>query len=130
MNGSPIKEFKPKRGLRQGDPLTPVLFLIVAKGLAGLIREALRKGLFKGVKIGYNQVGISLLQFTNDTLFFCQPNYQSILVIKTMLQCFEITSRLKVNLHKSQVGAIGVCDEDMVVFSNCLNCKIMESIWV
>jgi len=59
-------------------------------------------------------------------LFFCQPNYQSILAIKTMLRCFEITSGLKVNFHKSQVGAIGVYDEDMVVFFNCLNCKIME----
>jgi len=40
INGSPTKEFKPKRGLRQGDPLAAFLFLIVAEGLAELVKEA------------------------------------------------------------------------------------------
>ena len=38
VNESPTTEFKPKKGLRQGDPLTPFLFLIVAEGLAGVVR--------------------------------------------------------------------------------------------
>jgi len=52
VNGSPKKEFKPKRGLRQGDPLASFLFLIVVEGLAGLVREAKRAGLFKRVEVG------------------------------------------------------------------------------
>jgi len=40
VNGSPTMEFKPTRGLRQGDPLTTLLFLVVVEGLAGLVRPS------------------------------------------------------------------------------------------
>ena len=40
INGSPTEEFKPTRGLRQGDPLAPFLFLVVAEGLVGIVRSA------------------------------------------------------------------------------------------
>lgn len=42
VNGSHYEEFHPGRGLRQGDPIAPFLFLIVAKGLSGFTKEALR----------------------------------------------------------------------------------------
>jgi len=72
VNGSPTEEFKPKRGLRQGDPLTPFLFLIVSEGLTRLVREAKRAGLFKGVEMGTQKVQVNLLQFADDTIFFLQ----------------------------------------------------------
>jgi len=43
VNGSPTEEFRPTKGLRHGDPLTPFLFLIVAKGIAGFVRQALKE---------------------------------------------------------------------------------------
>ncbi|XP_068491978.1 secreted RxLR effector protein 78-like [Phaseolus vulgaris] len=52
VNESPTKEFNPRKGLRQGDLLTPFLFLIVAKGLAGAIREAVEKNRLESVEIG------------------------------------------------------------------------------
>jgi len=61
VNGSSTLEFKTKRGLRQGDPPTPFLFLIVAEGLAGLMWVAIRKGLVEGVTIGSLSVDINLL---------------------------------------------------------------------
>ncbi|GKE84092.1 hypothetical protein Tco_1557834 [Tanacetum coccineum] len=51
VNGSPSKEFKLKRGLRQGDPLSPFLFLIMAEALQITILEACDKGLYKGVSL-------------------------------------------------------------------------------
>ena len=95
VNGSPTKEFKPKRGLQQGDPLTPFLFLIVAEGLASLVREATRIGVLEGIKVGEKEVEVTLLQFADDTLFVCQPNYQSILAIKAILRSFEVVSGLR-----------------------------------
>ncbi|MCI25301.1 LINE-1 reverse transcriptase like, partial [Trifolium medium] len=50
VNGSPTEEFVAQRGLRQGDPLAPFLFLIVAEGLAGLMWSAVRSGSFAGYK--------------------------------------------------------------------------------
>ena len=62
VNGSPTEEFKPFRGLRQGDPLAPFLFLVVAEGLAGIVRQALRANMLTGLKIGSKEVEMSILQ--------------------------------------------------------------------
>jgi len=80
VNGSPTEEFKLKRGLRQGDPLAPFLFIIVAEGLSGLMREAKSASMFKGVEVGSQTVQVDLLQFVDDTLFF----YNSI-ILRTIM---------------------------------------------
>jgi len=71
VNGCPMEEFKPKRGLRQGDPLAPFLFLIVSEGLIGLMKNARSAGIFKGVEVGSQREQVDLLQFADDTFFFC-----------------------------------------------------------
>ena len=52
VNGSPLSEFIPQRRLRQGDPLAPFLFNIVAEALNGLMREAEKQNLFRGFRVG------------------------------------------------------------------------------
>ena len=121
VNGSPTKEFKLRRGLRQGDPLVHFLFLIVVEGLVGLVREATRIGALEGVKVGVKGVDVKLLQFVDDTVFFCQLKYQCILAIKAILRSFEVVFGLRVNFHKSHVGAVGVTEVDLNIFSKCLN---------
>jgi len=61
VNGSPTEEFKPSRGLRQGDPLAPFLFVVVAEGLAGLVRQACKANLLSGLKIGRKEVELCIL---------------------------------------------------------------------
>ena len=63
VNGSPTEEFKPSRGLRQGDPLAPFLFLVAEKGLVGIVRQALKVNLLSGLKIGSKELEICILQF-------------------------------------------------------------------
>ena len=70
VNGSPSAEFIPQKGLRQGDPLAPLLFNIVVEALNGLMREAVEKNLFRGFLVGSNNVDISILQHADDTIFF------------------------------------------------------------
>lgn len=60
VNRSYSQEFKAQRGLRQGDPLSPFLFTTVAEGLAGLVRQSIRRGEFKGFMIS-NGVSYDLL---------------------------------------------------------------------
>jgi len=123
MNGSPIEEFKPKRRLRQGNPLALFLFLIVAKGLTGLVRATRNANLLCGVDVGSREVKVDLLQFVDDTLFFCKPSYLNVLTVKAILRCFELVSGLTVNFHKSKIGAMGIAPLYIVVYSKCLNCR-------
>ena len=121
VNGSPTKEFLPKKGLCQGDPLAPFLFLIVAEGLAGVSRMAEEKKLIDSVEIGRDKVKVNMLQYADDTLFFCEANTKSIFNIKTILQCFELSSRLRVNFLKSRIGGTGVSHFLLRSFAAILN---------
>jgi hypothetical protein len=53
VNGSPTADFNAGKGLRQGDPLSPFLFLIVVEGLSGLMRKAVENHLFHGYKVSF-----------------------------------------------------------------------------
>ena len=96
VNGSPTNEFTLQRGLRQGDPLAPLLFNLVVEGLTGLMREAVDKKLFNFL-VGKNKEPVSILQYADDTIFFGEATMQNVKVIKIILRCFEITSELKIN---------------------------------
>lgn len=67
INGSPTKEFKMSRGLRQEDPLSPFLFIIVAEALQIMMIEATSKGVFKGLSLRNDGADLSLLQYVDDT---------------------------------------------------------------
>lgn len=122
VNGSPTAEFSPQKGLRQGDPLSPFLFTIVAEGLNILLERAKEKGLIRGASIGHHELKISHLQFADDTIIFCEANWDEIRVLKRTLRCFEVMSGLKINFHKSIVCGIGMEEELVKEFANSLNC--------
>jgi len=130
VNGSPTKEFLPKRGLRQGDPLAPFLFLIAAKGLAGVSRMAVEKNLIDSLEIDREKVKVNMLQYADDTLFFCEANVKSVFNIKATLYCFELSFGLKVNFLKSKLGGLGVEQIMIQCFAAILNCEVMETSFV
>jgi len=126
VNGSPSKEFKPTRGLRQGDPIAPFLFLIVVQGLLGLMNQAAIKELLSELKVSAKKVEVKLLPFANDTLILCELNIQNIRFVKARLRLFEICSRLRINFFKSKIGALGVDRNVLEMFYEILNCSIMN----
>jgi len=101
VNGSPCKPFPMKRGLRQGDPLSPYLFVLVTEVLNCLLSKAVQMGVFNGIQIGSRRVTVTHLQFADDTLIFCEPQLHSLQNIKKVLLSFQNFSGLSVNYAKS-----------------------------
>lgn len=96
VNGSPSKEFKMERGLRQGDPLSPFLFLIVAEALNILINDACDKRFYKGWKVDPGGLNIPLLlQFADDVLFLGEWSKTNASNLVFILKCFQEASGLK-----------------------------------
>ena len=124
MNGSPSAEFLPQKGLRQGDPLSPLLYNIVAEALNGLMSQALEKRIYKGFLVGINRVEVSI--HADDTIFFGEATMENVRAIKAILRAFELVSGLKINFATSSFGAFGVPDQWKIVAANYLNCSLMS----
>lgn len=70
MNDDRVGPIFPSRGLRQGDPLSPYLFIICAEGLTSLIKQAARRGFIHGVQVCRRPPIISHLLFADDSFLF------------------------------------------------------------
>jgi hypothetical protein len=101
INGSPSEEINIKRGLKQGDPLAPFLFLLVAEGLGGVMKRAVELNSFRGFRVGRSEVVISHLQYVDDTICVGEASINNLWSLKTILRGFEMSSGLKVNYWKS-----------------------------
>jgi hypothetical protein len=77
VNGTPLGFFSSSQGLRQGDPLSPLLFVIVMEALSKMFAVSIRRGFLSGFSVGSGSNGvfnISHLLFADDTLVFCGAN--------------------------------------------------------
>ncbi|GJS96023.1 reverse transcriptase domain, reverse transcriptase zinc-binding domain protein [Tanacetum coccineum] len=126
VNGFPSEEFGLERGVRQGDPLSPFLFILAAEGLNAIVTEAVEKGIFRGVVVGANKVTVSYLQYADDAIFFGEWNKENAKALMCILKCFEEVSGLKVNYNKSKIYDIGVNEGDMIDMARWMGCGIGE----
>jgi hypothetical protein len=110
VNGSSCGFFESSRGLRQGDSLSPLLFVIVMEALNKLLMRAEEGHFLRGFEVqgrNNNPLMISNLLFVDDTLIFCDADINQIGYLKCTLLCFEAVSGLRVNLGKSEMVPIG-----------------------
>jgi len=105
VNGSPTEEFYFKRGLRQGDPLSPFLFLLAVEGLNVTMKSMVENKFFTGYGVGHvNDTIVSHLQFADDTLLLGAKSWVNVRALRTILSLFVMMSGLKVNFHKKFIG--------------------------
>ena len=88
INGSPFSFFKRSRGVRQGDPLSPFLFVLATEVLARLIKREVSNNKIIGYKLAPDLMPITYLQFADDLFIFAQANEENIESIKACLETF------------------------------------------
>ena len=103
VNGTPSQPFSATRGIRQGDPLSPFLFIIIAEGLGRLLRDMQNSGQIKGLNLCENQPAQTHQQFVDDNMLMGPSSVQESRGIKKGLDLFLLASGLEINKEKSQV---------------------------
>jgi hypothetical protein len=106
VNGSPSGFFGSSQGIRQGDPLSPLLFLLVMEVLSRMLRRTEEAGLIRGFKasnVVEDGLSVSHLLFADDTIVFCDAELEQLLHLRMVLLCFEAVTGLGVNMSKSEL---------------------------
>jgi hypothetical protein len=125
FNGSPIDEFPLERGLRQGDPLSPFMFLLAVEGLNLMMRPMVEGNRFVGYRVGgQGAVTVSHLQFVDDTLLLGVKSWVNVRASRAVLVLFELMYGLKVNFNKSMLVGINISDSWLYEVAYALHCRV------
>eukprot|EP00253_Pinus_taeda_P024711 PITA_24711 len=103
VNGSPSKIFCPSRGLRQGDPLSPFLFILVIEGLGRSIKHAKVTGKINGLQLIENGQALTHQQFVDDIMLQGVPTVKEATAYKQIMNVFTMATGMGVNLSKSKI---------------------------
>ncbi|KAK0608384.1 hypothetical protein LWI29_029944 [Acer saccharum] len=103
LNGKVCGHIVPFRGLRQGDPLSPYLFLLCAEGLSSLINESERWGIFSGFRCSRWGPKITHLFFADDSLLFTRASKEECINVRRLLDSYSQASGQCINFNKSAV---------------------------
>jgi hypothetical protein len=114
------------KGLRQGDPLSPLLFDQVVDVLTRMLVKASNAGLIKGLSPDICPGGVICLQYADDTILFSDSNVTYTANLKKVLTCFEQVSGMRINYSKSELIPLGLEPEELEALANILECTIGE----
>ncbi|KAL6190175.1 hypothetical protein ACLB2K_036573 [Fragaria x ananassa] len=103
LNGKPAEVISPSRGIRQGDPLSPYLFILCAEGLSSLISKAVADYTIKGLKLSPQAPILHHLFFADDSFIFGAAEADECQKFRTLLNLYESASGQKINYQKSSV---------------------------
>ncbi|KAJ0427646.1 putative RNA-directed DNA polymerase [Helianthus annuus] len=123
VNGSPTPEFDCSRGLRQGDPLSPFLFVIAMEALTGIMKKASMAGLYHGIRCNTSGPILSHFLYADDVVFLGEWSTTNALNLRRILRCFNLASGLRVNLSKCSLYGVGVGDHEVSDMAYVLRCR-------
>ena len=89
VNGAPSDFFKPYRGLRQGDPLSPILFIILDECIGRLIERKKKEGRIKAIKPSSKSDPFSHQQFVDDTIMGGEASVKEAKAMKEILDIYS-----------------------------------------
>ncbi|XP_026397067.1 uncharacterized protein LOC113291789 [Papaver somniferum] len=127
LNGSPCDQFEPTRGVRQGDPLFPYLFILAMEYLSSSLLVAETNKTITSIKVSRKAPPISHLLFDDDILIFVQANMQHVDHILHTLQEFGKLSGQILNFDKSYVYfSNNLSPNDCVILAQALNMSLVS----
>ncbi|KAL8111232.1 hypothetical protein AgCh_019083 [Apium graveolens] len=103
FQGSMVGPIMPGRGLRQGDPISPYLFLLCVEGLSLALKSAATRGIISGCCISNSAPSVTHLLFADDSFLFFKATSSESQAIKEVLNSYEAASGQAVNFQKSAV---------------------------
>ncbi|GJU40049.1 RNA-directed DNA polymerase, eukaryota [Tanacetum coccineum] len=126
VNGSPTNEFQFHRGLKQGDPLSPFLFILIMESLHISVQRVVDAGMFRGISLG-SSLQLSHLFYADDAVFMGQWSSSYIDTIIQVLECFYRASGLRINMTKSKLMGISVANETIDQEANKIRCTRLKA---
>ena len=124
LNGCPGKTVHCRRGVRQGDPLSPLLFVLAANLLQSILNKALNLGLFKLPVPLNSSPDFPILQYADDTLIIMEACGRQLFTLKALLDSFASSTGLKVNFSKSMMVPINLNAQKLNHLASTFGCKI------
>jgi hypothetical protein len=124
LNGIPGKQFQCKRGVRQGDPLSPLLFVLAADLLQHIVNKAHRQGIFSLPINADPSNNFPIIQYADDTILILKASQRELFCFKGLLQSFSDSAGLKVNYTKSQMIPLNLTQEQAVNLANTFGCQL------
>ena len=103
MNGEPRGNIIPGRGLRQGDPLSPFIFILCTEALASLLNHAEIQGKITGMRVTRTCPSVSHLLFADDSLFFCKAEPRECEEVMKVVRKYGKASCQCINFDKSSL---------------------------
>jgi hypothetical protein len=130
VNGALSQQIIPERGLRQGDPLSPYLFLICVEGFSALLNQAERDGSIKGIKVCPRASSVSHLLFADDSLILVRAKEGDAQKLQDILNIYEECSGQMINREKSAIMfSPNTSDIDREQVMQALNIQRMTGTW-
>jgi hypothetical protein len=112
------------KGLRQGDPMSPILYNLIADVFSKMLTRAANQGLVSGLLTRFRPGGVLSLQYADDTLLFLQNNIDEALNLKWILSMFEQMSGMRINFEKCDLVPINVPEDQRNILSQVFGCKV------
>jgi hypothetical protein len=125
LNGAPGKSLQCKRGVRQGDPSSPLLFVLAADLLQHIINKARNQGLLHLPIQSSDNAGFPIIQYVDDTIIL-KASQKELLCLRALLESFTQSSSLRVNYAKTGMVPINLSPKKVEIMAGVFDCRIQS----